>query len=278
MSTTIRQPAVAGRFYPRNAQRLREEIETFTTVRAAAELSAAEPLIRAVGCIVPHAGYMYSGAVAGALYRRLELPRRFVILCPNHTGQGEPLAIMSEGAWHTPLGDATIDSEVAESLKSAMAQLSEDPQAHRYEHALEVQLPFLQVLRPDFRFVPITVGTSDFQALSALGIAIGDVLAKLGEPAMVIASSDMNHYENDSVTRSKDHRAIEKVLALDPRGLFDTVREAHISMCGYAPATVMLTAARLLGATAAELVRYATSGEVSGDRDMVVGYAGIAVF
>ena len=124
--TTVRQPAVAGRFYPRNAQRLREEIQTFTTARAIADQPASEPKIRGVGCIVPHAGYVYSGAIAGALYRRLELPRRFVILCPNHTGQGEPLAIMSEGAWHTPLGDATIDSEVAESLKVAMALLSED--------------------------------------------------------------------------------------------------------------------------------------------------------
>ena len=126
---------------------------------------------------------------------------------------------MSEGAWHTPLGDAGIDSEVAESLKSAMPLLSEDQEAHRYEHALEVQLPFLQVLAPGFQFVPITVGTSDFQALSELGLAIGEVLMKLGEPAMVIASSDMNHYENDSVTRTKDRRAIEQVLALDPRGL-----------------------------------------------------------
>ena len=277
MNTTIRQPAVAGRFYPRNAQRLREEIETFTTVRAAAEQQA-EPVIRALGCIAPHAGYAYSGAVAGALYRRLELPRRYVILCPNHTGQGKPLAIMSEGAWHTPLGDADIDSEVAESLKSAMPLLNEDSEAHRYEHALEVQIPFLQVLAPGFRFVPITIGTSDFQALRQLGLAIAEVLMKLGEPAMVIASSDMNHYENDSVTRTKDRRAIEQVLALNPRGLYDTVREGNISMCGYAPATVMLTAARAMGATGAELVRYATSGDVSGDRDMVVGYAGIAVY
>jgi AmmeMemoRadiSam system protein B len=235
-------------------------------------------MIRGVGCIVPHAGYAYSGAVAGALYRRLELPRRFVILCPNHTGQGQPLAIMSQGAWHTPLGDAVIDSEVAESLKSAMPLLSEDQEAHRYEHALEVQLPFLQVLKPGFQFVPITVGTSDFEKLTALGTAIADVLSKLGEPAMVIASSDMNHYENDGVTRAKDRRAIEHVLALDPRGLYDTVREANISMCGFAPATIMLTAAREMGATKAELIRYATSGDVSGDRDMVVGYAGIAVY
>jgi MEMO1 family protein len=185
---------------------------------------------------------------------------------------------MSEGAWRTPLGDSGIDSEVAESLKSAMPLLTEDSEAHRYEHALEVQIPFLQVLAPGFQFVPMTVGTGDFQALSELGVAIGEVLMKLSEPAIVIASSDMNHYENDSVTRTKDHRAIEQVLALNPRGLYDTVREGNISMCGYVPATIMLTAALAMGATGADLVRYATSGDVSGDHDMVVGYAGIAVY
>lgn len=279
MSTTaIRHPAVAGRFYPGNAQRLRAEVETFTTARATAGQEAAEPMISAVGCIVPHAGYMYSGAVAGAVYRRLKLPGRCVILCPNHTGQGKALAIMSRGAWHTPLGDAPIDAELADALKMATFLLAEDSEAHRYEHALEVQLPFLQVLKPDFHFVPITVGTSNFDSLSALGEAIGKLLSNLGEPALVIASSDMNHYESDSVTRVKDRRAIDQVLALDARGLYDTVREGHISMCGYGPATVMLTAARQMGATQAELIRYATSGEVSGDRDMVVGYAGMAVY
>jgi AmmeMemoRadiSam system protein B len=159
-----------------------------------------------------------------------------------------------------------------------MPLLSEDPEAHRYEHALEVQLPFLQVLRPGFQFVPITVGSSSFEVLSAVGNAIGDVLASLPEPAMVIASSDMNHYESDSVTRVKDRLAIDQVLALDPRGLYDTVRQGHISMCGYGPATIMITAARKMGATKAELIRYATSGDTSEDRDMVVGYAGIAVY
>ena len=278
MTTAIRQPAVAGRFYPRNAQHLRAEVETFTTARATAGQEAAEAKIPAVGCIVPHAGYVYSGAVAGAVYRRLELPRRCVILCPNHTGHGEALSIMSQGAWHTPLGDAAIDAELADSLKAATPLLSEDPEAHRYEHALEVQLPFLQVLRSDFRFVPITVGTSNFESLSGLGRAIGKVLSDLPEPALVIASSDMNHYESDSITRVKDRRAIDAVLALDPRGLYDTVREGHISMCGYAPATIMLTAALHRGGTQAELIRYATSADVSGDRDMVVGYAGIAVY
>src|SRR5208283_4772368 len=223
------------------------EVETFTTARATATQERTEPKIPAVGCIVPHAGYVYSGAVAGAVYRRLQLPRRCVILCPNHTGCGEALAIMSRGVWHTPLGDAAVDAELADSLKAATLLLSEDPEAHRYEHALEVQLPFLQVLRPDFRFVPITVGTSNFDSLSTLGQAIGIVLSNLPEHALVVASSDMNHYESDSVTRVKDRRAIDQVLALNPRGLYDTVREGHISMCGYGPATIMLTAARHMG-------------------------------
>jgi AmmeMemoRadiSam system protein B len=278
MTTAIRQPAVAGRFYPGNAQHLRTEVETLTTPRAIAGQEPAEAKIPAKGCVVPHAGYMYSGAVAGAVYRRLELPSRCVILCPNHTGVGEPLAVMSRGAWRTPLGDVPVDAELADALKAAMPLLSEDPAAHRYEHALEVQLPFLQVLRPGFCFVPITVGTSNFEALSALGNVIGSLLAGLFEPALVIASSDMNHYESDSVTRVKDRRAIDQVLALDPRGLYDTVHQDNISMCGYGPATIMLTAAGKMGATQAELIRYATSGDVSGDREMVVGYAGIVVY
>jgi len=221
---------------------------------------------------------MYSGHVAGAVYRLLELPQRFVILCPNHTGMGEPLAIMSGGAWQTPLGLCEVDEELAAELKRRMPLLSEDDQAHHSEHALEVQLPFLQILVPGFRFVPIAVGTRNFEVLSALGVAIGNLLAQQNERALVIASSDMNHYESDSVTRVKDRRAIDQLLARDPRGLYDVVRDAHISMCGYGPAVAMLTAAHKLGATQAELIRYATSGDVSGDKDMVVGYAGIAVY
>ena len=277
MATAVRQPAVAGRFYPANAQHLRAEIETYTTIRADVAAQS-EPKIRAVGCVVPHAGYVYSGHVAGAVYGRLELPRRMVILCPNHTGMGEPLAIMSKGLWHTPLGDVSIDETMAKELKSRMPLLSEDEAAHRFEHALEVQLPFLQVLAPGFQFVPITVGTSNFEVLSALGSVSGSVASETGEPVLVIASSDMNHYESDDVTRVKDRRAIDQVLALDPRGLYEIVHQANISMCGYGPAVVMLSAAKRLGASHAELIRYATSGDVSGDRDMVVGYAGIAVY
>jgi len=277
MVSTVRQPAVAGRFYPANAQHLRAEVETYTTTPAT---PSGEPQakIRAFGCVVPHAGYVYSGHVAGAVFGRLELPRRYVILCPNHTGMGEPLAVMSSGLWHTPLGDAPIDEKLAGELKAKLPLLSEDQAAHRYEHALEVQLPFLQVLAAKFQFVPITVGTSNFNVLSSLGTVIGSVAAEVGEAVLVIASSDMNHYESDSVTRVKDRRAIDQLLALDPRGLYDVVHQGDISMCGYGPAVVMLTAARKMGATRAELIRYATSGDVSGDRDAVVGYAGIAVY
>jgi len=270
--SAIRQPAVAGRFYPASPQRLRAEIESYTAAEAT------EAKLPALGCVVPHAGYVYSGHVAGAVYRRLELPQRFVILCPNHTGMGEPLAIMSRGVWRTPLGDAAIDDELADELKRRMPLLSEDEQAHLTEHALEVQLPFLQQLDPDFRFVPIAVGTGNFEVLSALGVALGNALAQHRERVLIIASSDMNHFESDGVTRVKDRRAIDQMLALDARGLYDVVREGHISMCGYGPAVAMLTAARKLGASRADLIRYATSGDVSGDQDSVVGYAGIAVY
>jgi MEMO1 family protein len=199
------------------------------------------------------------------------------VLCPNHTGQGPLLSIMSRGGWETPLGVASIDSALADALREKFPLLTEDTEAHRNEHAIEVQLPFLQVSKPDFTFVPIVLGTSKFEILEALGNAIGELLAAEPRPVLILASSDMNHYENDAVTRIKDHKAIDQILALDARGLFDVVMQEKISMCGFGPTVAMLIAARHLGATKAELIRYATSGDVSGDREMVVGYAGIVV-
>lgn len=269
MASVVRPPAVAGQFYPGRADVLLREIREYTSTQAEKQ--------PALGCVVPHAGYMYSGHVAGALYASLKLPNRYVILCPNHTGVGAPLAIMSEGAWETPLGQVPIDTNLAEPLKEKFSLLAEDTLAHQTEHALEVQLPFLQVLQKDFTFVPITVGTSRLDVLQALGTVIAQALQSTDEPAMVIASSDMNHYESDAVTRVKDRKAIDRILALDPEGLHQTVQREHVTMCGYGPAVVMLTAAKLLGAIKAELVKYATSGDVSGDKDWVVGYAGIAV-
>jgi len=273
----IREPAVAGLFYPRNAAQLEREVRQF--IAPAKDAAAPAPSLpgRALGCIVPHAGYMYSGAVAGAVFARLELPRRFVILGPRHYPQGAPLAILSEGAWRTPLGDAPLDASLAAALARACPLLREDAVAHAAEHSIEVELPFLQQLTPEFRFVPIVLGTDRFQAFEDLGRAVASVVAQQAEPVLLVASSDMNHYENDEITRQKDARAIDRILALDPRGLYDVVRRESISMCGYGPAVTMLVAAKQLGATRAEFVRYATSAEVSGDYDRVVGYAGIVV-
>jgi len=267
----IRQPAVAGRFYPSDPRELTRELDAFIS------LAPVPQRVRARGCIVPHAGYMYSGHVAGAVYARMQLPAKFVILCPRHFPQGQPLAILSEGAWHTPLGDVKVDSELATDVKRACPLLREDSVAHRAEHSLEVQLPFLQRLAGDFQFVPIALGTDRFASLEDLGKALGEVLAARKDTVLVVASSDMNHYESDEITRRKDHRAITKILALDPRGLYDTVRTEGITMCGFGPAVTMLTAAKQLGATRAELVKYATSGDITGDRDEVVGYAGIII-
>jgi MEMO1 family protein len=272
-STLLRHPAVAGRFYPGDPDDLRAEAREYLSQP---EGSTGTP-VRAIGCIAPHAGYMYSGHVAGAVFARIEIPQRCVVICPNHTGMGRPLAIMSEGVWETPLGQVAIDSELANTLKRAFPALQEDSAAHRAEHAAEVELPFLQLRRQDLRFVPIAVGTGQFEALDQLGLALAEVISASSEPVLIVASSDMNHYESDAITRVKDHQAIERILTLDPRGLYDVIKQQAISMCGYGPAVAMLTAARGLGAKSAELVKYATSGDVSGDRNMVVGYAGVVV-
>jgi AmmeMemoRadiSam system protein B len=265
----LRHTAVAGRFYPRDRAALLEELEAY--------LSPAEASKPALGCIAPHAGYVYSGPVAGAVYANIDVPPRCVVLCPNHTGRGRPLAIMSSGGWQTPLGSVQIDSALANALKKEFPLLSEDSEAHSGEHAIEVQLPFLEKRHPHFTFVPIALGTRSFQTLEQLGEALAGVLKAQDEPVLIVASSDMNHYESDGVTRAKDHKAIERILELDPRGLYDVVTTEEVSMCGFGPAIAMLTATKRLGATSAALIKYATSGDVSGDREMVVGYAGVVV-
>jgi MEMO1 family protein len=280
---TLRHPAVAGRFYPRDPEQLRDEALAYLSQASAAnepalhQPSVSPSPIRAMGCIAPHAGYMYSGHVAGAVFARIEISQRCIVMCPNHTGQGHPLAILSEGAWETPLGDVPIARELAVALKERFALLQEDSAAHHAEHAIEVELPFLQLRQPNLSFVPIAVGTGQLDILEQLGQAVADVVAAQADPVLIVGSSDMNHYESDAITRAKDHRAIERILTLDPRGLHEVVTQQKISMCGYGPVVAMLTAVRQLGAKSAELVKYATSGDVSGDRNMVVGYAGVVV-
>jgi hypothetical protein len=267
----IRLPAVAGRFYPDDPERLRSTVDSLLAA------SVAPQKIRARACLVPHAGYIYSGQVAADVYARLEIPERVILLGPRHFPRGVALAVLSDGAWQTPLGMASVDHPLAEKISSACPLLREDAVAHSGEHSLEVQLPFLQRLAPKFAFVPIVIGPARWETLEALGRALALVIAEEREPVLLIASSDMNHYESDTVTRVKDRKAIDPILALDPRKLFDTVREENISMCGYAATVAVMIAAGELGATRVGLVRYATSGEVNGDMQEVVGYAGMVI-
>jgi AmmeMemoRadiSam system protein B len=265
----LRLPAVAGQFYPSNSAELTALIHKFTGT----DPSQATIPVRA--CLVPHAGYLYSGPVAGAVLARIVLPKKIIILGVRHYPRGEPAAILSSGAWRTPLGDARIDEALAEALKKACPLLREDSVAHSTEHSLEVQLPFLQVLAPDFTFVPVALGTVRFESLVNVGEALGHVLETSKENVLLLTTSDLNHYQDDATTRIKDRKAIDQLLALNPRGLYDTCRDEDISMCGLGPATAMLTALNALGVKKPELVKYATSADVSGDRTAVVGYAGM---
>jgi AmmeMemoRadiSam system protein B len=266
----LRQPAVAGRFYPDEPDQLKAMIRGF--------VDPIDNRVTAIGTVVPHAGYMYSGHVAGALYSRIQIPDRVILLGPNHTGRGARLSIPLTGSWQTPLGVLQIDEELCSMLLTADSNLEEDTSAHRFEHALEVQIPFLQYAGgSSIQFAPIVLGTGDWNDLETLGIAIAAVLSKIGRGALIIASSDMNHYESDSITRIKDRMAIDRILGLDAKGLHEIVRKERISMCGFGPAVVMLVAGKRLGASEATLVKYATSADVSGDVDRVVGYAGIVV-
>lgn len=270
---SVRRPAVAGRFYPARPETLTRQLDEYLAPQA----RASERNEGALGCVVPHAGYMYSGHVAGAVYRQLPARSSYLIFCPNHTGRGAPLAMMSSGDWLTPLGPVAVDSTLAQALRHSCHLLMEDADAHEDEHSLEVQLPFLQRAVGSFSFVPIAIAVGSYSTLETLGHGIAQALKRLERPVMMVASSDMNHYEPDSITRLKDRKAIDKILALDPAGLYDVLRREDISMCGYGPTIAMLTAAKDLGAERAELVKYATSADTSGDRSAVVGYAGIIV-
>ena len=232
---------------------------------------------RAKGIVVPHAGYVYSGGVAGEVYSSVEIPERHIIFCPNHTGVGAKAAVMVRGSWRMPWGEVPIDEELADRLLAASPLLAEDATAHRGEHSLEVQLPFLRRFRETFRFVPVALGNLSLPDCRTLGEAVARVAGEEALPPLLIASSDMSHYEPDGVARKKDGQAIDRILALDPEGLFRVVRSERISMCGVIPATVVLFASLALGAGSARLIQYSTSGDVSGDRGQVVGYAGLAL-
>jgi MEMO1 family protein len=265
----LRHPAVAGQFYPSNPQELAALIERFTNDKRT------EDKRRIRACLVPHAGYTYSGAVAGAVFGGIQLTKKILLLGVRHFPRGEDLAILSDGAWRTPLGDAPIDSDFAAQVRKECPLLREDAVAHSKEHSLEVELPFLQCLDPGFSFVPVAVGTLRFEDLVATGAGIARVLRDSEEEIVLVTSSDLNHYEDDRTTRVKDEMAIERLLKLDATGLYEVCRAQKISMCGLGPAIMMITVMNALGVERAELVSHLTSGDVTGERDRVVGYAGM---
>lgn len=269
--TNIREPAVAGRFYP--ARR----VELDATVREYLRRNKSPRNFLAI--FMPHAGYVYSGSVAGAVAASANVPDTAVLIGPNHTGLGARAAVWTSGAWRTPLGDVPVDEELARELVTGSAILRPDVMAHVREHALEVQLPFLLERNPRLKIVPITLGGLSLQELRAAGADIARSIARAreatGRQILIVVSSDMNHYLPDALTRQLDRLAIDAMLELDPEKLFWTVEEKDLSVCGYQPITAMLEAVRRLGATRAELLDYATSGDVSGDLTAVVGYAGL---
>ena len=265
----IREPAVAGMFYPGDPKSLKKFIDSCAT--------KADSPIRAAAVVSPHAGYAYSGAVAASVFSAVVLPRRYIILGPNHTGRGVPMALYPAGQWRTPLGSVEIDVEMNQRLLAECRLLGEDRVAHMREHSLEVQLPFLQVLAGELRFCAICLGATDYGSLETLGHAMARVIRSSDGPVLIISSSDMNHYESAETNRRKDRLAIDQVIAVNPEELHRVVMEKDIGMCGFAPTVAALVCCRDLGASAGKLIRYTHSGEVTGDYDQVVSYAGMVV-
>jgi AmmeMemoRadiSam system protein B len=265
-----RKPRVAGKFYSEDPGDLLRELDDLWPHPAPA-------VIPCLGALVPHAGYIYSGKVAAQVYARLPQAKVFVLLGPNHTGRGATIAVASEGNWETPLGPVRVNGGWAHEFLSRCPNAVWDDRAHRDEHALEVQLPFLQKSGHDFSVLCISLGTWNMRVLAGVGEALAQIMLASPEQAVLLASSDMNHFEDLETTRRLDRLALERVEALDPEGLMEVVAREDISMCGAGPVAAMLVAARALGARHCERVAYATSAETSGDTQRVVGYAGVIV-
>ena len=265
----IRKPVVAGQFYPASAPELKRMLKGMVAEKAKRQ--------EVIGLISPHAGYIYSGAVAGATISRVKFKDTFIIMGPNHSGRGKPFSIMTEGKWQTPLGEVEIDSELGRQILAHSRYLEEDTAAHLYEHSIEVQLPFLQYFSSEFKLVPIVLAYAGGAIYKEIGKEIAKAIKDLNKQVVIIASSDMTHYESQAWAQKKDNKAIEAVLALDEDELLKRVDEFNISMCGYGPAVSLIAAAKELGAKGAELVKYQTSGDTTGDYSSVVGYAGIII-
>lgn len=264
-----RSPAVAGQFYYGTAKKLTHQVEQYIDQNARKE--------KAIGIVAPHAGLIYSGPVAGAVYSSIDFPATFILLGPNHTGLGAQISLMESGEWEIPTGTVLIDDKISYRIAKNVPEVTKDAHAHLFEHCLEVQLPFILYFSKRVKIVPIVILSATIDACKALGKGIAGAVREAGYPVVVAASSDMSHYVQDDIARQKDKKAIDRIVSLDPEGLYEIVLREKISMCGYLPVTAMLFAVKALGAQSARLVRYATSAEISGDYDHVVGYAGIVL-
>lgn len=264
-----RNAVVAGQFYHGSSAKLTHQVQQYVSNNL--------PRENAIGILSPHAGLIYSGAVAGEVYSRITMPETFLLIGPNHTGLGPMVSLMASGEWEIPTGVFTIDEGLARKILHNAPLASDDTQAHMFEHSLEVQLPFIGYFSKNARIVPLTVLSASLDECRLLGEGIAQSIKRTDYRVVIVASSDMSHYIPDDAARKRDKMAINRIVSLDPEGLLDTVRKEQITMCGYLPAAIMLFAAKSLGAAKAHLIRYATSGEVSGDYEHVVGYAGIIV-
>lgn len=264
-----RKPVVAGQFYPGNKRTLEEEVRRLLNTGAIPG--------KAIAVIAPHAGYVYSGGVAGEVFARAQVPESCIILSPNHTGMGSKAAVWTRGSWSIPTGEIPVDEKLSHELLKHSAEFSDDTTAHIAEHSLEVELPFLLARQPKLKIVPITLSHLNAETCQKIGAVIAEAIRASKKDILIVASTDMNHYEDQSHTLSKDKLAIDRVLALDADGLLATCGEHRISMCGVVPTAVAINAAGALGATKATLIRHATSGDVSGDYNAVVGYAGFVI-
>ncbi len=265
----VRDPAVAGQFYPKKEDELLTEVKSHLSLETKKE--------DVLGIISPHAGYKYSGEVAGSVYSQINIPETVIIIGPNHTGLGKRMAILTQGIWSTPLGRVEVDQVLSKKILEICPEIQEDHLAHKEEHSLETQLPFLQYFENQIKIVPICLMRLGLEECEILGNTILKALNVLKRQVLIIASSDMTHFESQENAKEKDFKAINKVLDLDPKGLFEIVRSNQISMCGVVPVMVMLICCLGLGATRAQLVNYKTSGDVCGDLDNVVGYAGMVI-
>ena len=266
-----RKPSeVSYHFYPHNSGALSDMIGDMVDPHANKQ--------KAISVISPHAGYGYSGKVAGSVFSSVSLPENFIILGPNHQGLTKDSFIMKQGVWEMPLGDVEINTTLADLIMKQSGELKESAKNHSQEHSLEVQVPFIQYLKGNFSFVPIVIAYfAPYDELVRLGEAIAGAIREYGQDVMIVASTDMSHYVSQEEAKEKDFLAIEKILDLDACGLYDVVKREDISMCGFQSTTAAIVASKELKAKKAELIKYQTSGDVSGDYLKVVGYAGIRI-